>query len=162
MVTDIRIVVAADEHNGIGKNNRLLVHLPADLKHFKALTVGFPVIMGRKTYDSIGKPLPNRRNIVVTRQNLQIDGCETAHSLEESLEMCLDEEAVSIIGGATLFNDSLQLAQTLHLTRIHHTFDADTFFPEIPPDEWLTSESQYVEADEKNPFPYSFITMKKR
>ena len=158
----IQVVVIVDENNGIGKNNQLLCHMPADLMHFKKLTVGHPVIMGRKTFDSMGKPLPNRRNIVITRQDLQIEGCETAHSIEKALELCRDEESVSIIGGATIFEQSLNLVDIIHLTFMHHTFEADTFFPEIDPKTWQISQQEDHPADERNPYPYSFITYKRR
>lgn len=154
----IQIVVIVDQKNGIGKNNQLLCHMPADLKHFKGLTVGHPVIMGRKTFDSMGKALPKRRNIVITGQNLKFEGCETVHSLDEALKICQDEELVSIIGGATIFEQSMHLVNLLHITCIHHTFEADTFFPEIDHDKWKFTEREDHEADEKNPYPYSFLT----
>ena len=158
----IQIVVIIDQKNGIGKDNQLLCHMPADLKHFKQLTVGHPVVMGRKTYDSMGKALPNRRNIVITKQNLDIDGCEVVHSLEEGLEICADEEIVSIIGGATIFNQSMDLVDTIHLTCIHHTFEADTFFPNIDTEFWKVTAKEDHNADEKNPYSYSFMTYKRR
>jgi len=158
----IQIVVIVDQKNGIGKNNQLLCHMPADLKHFKQLTVGHPVIMGRKTYDSMGKPLPNRRNIVITKQSLEINGCEVVHSVDEALELCTTEGLVSVIGGATIFEQSMDLVDTIHLTCIHHTFEADTFFPKIDTDVWEVTAREDNEADEKNPYSYSFITYKKR
>jgi dihydrofolate reductase len=158
----IQVVVIVDENNGIGKNNQLLCHMPADLKHFKKLTVGHPVIMGRKTFDSMGKPLPNRRNIVITTQDLQIEGCEVVHSIDKALEICQGQELVSIIGGATIFEQSLHLVNTIHLTSMHHAFDADTFFPAINPDVWQITQKEDHEADEKNPYPYSFITYERR
>ena len=158
----IQIVVIVDQKNGIGKNNQLLCHMPADLKHFKQLTIGHPVIMGRKTYDSMGKPLPNRRNIVVTKQDLKLDGCELVHSLEDALALCSTEEVISIIGGATIFEQSMDLVHTVHLTCIHHTFEADTFFPKIDTQDWKVTEREDYEADEKNPYPYSFMTYKRR
>ena len=158
----IQIVVIVDQNNGIGKNNQLLCHIPADLKHFKQLTVGHPVIMGRKTYDSMGKPLPNRRNIVITKQNLEIDGCEVVHSVEKALKICTGEELVSIIGGATIFEQSMHLVDKIHLTYIHHTFEADTFFPKIDTELWEVTAKEDYEGDDKNPYPYSFITYKRR
>ena len=158
----IQVVVIVDENNGIGKDNQLLCHMPADLKHFKKHTVGHPVIMGRKTFDSMGKALPNRRNIVITTQNLQIEGCEVVHSIDKALEICQEEKLVSIIGGATIFDQSLHLVDTIHLTCMHHTFAADTFFPPINPESWQITEKEDHEADEKNPYPYSFITYKRR
>ena len=158
----ISSVVVADENNGIGRHNKLLCHLPADLKHFKKLTTGYPVIMGRKTFESMGKPLVNRRNIVITHQNIQIDGCEVVNSIEDAIDLCQGEEKLSIIGGATIYQQSLHLTDTIHLTRIHHQFEADTFFPEIKEDEWIEVSREDHSADEKNPFDYSFITLKKK
>ena len=158
----IQIVVVVDENNGIGKNNQLLVHMPADLKHFKKLTVGHPVIMGRKTFESMGKALPQRRNIIVTTQNIELEGCEIVHSIDDALNICKDEELISIIGGATIFNQSIHLADSIHLTRIHYQFEADTFFPKIDPGVWMDTETEPHLADEKNPYPYTFITCIKR
>jgi dihydrofolate reductase len=158
----IQAVVVVDQNNGIGKNNQLLCHMPADLKHFKSLTLGHPVIMGRKTFDSMGKALPGRRNIVVSRQNIQLDGCEVVHSIGKALEICHGEQLVSIIGGAAIFEQSLDSINTIHLTCIHHTFDADTFFPKIDVNTWVLSEKEEHQADEKNPYPYSFLSYKRR
>jgi len=158
----INLVVIADEKNGIGKNNQLLAHLPADLKHFKELTVGHPVIMGRKTFESMGKPLPQRRNIVVTTQDIKIEGCEIAHSIKEAVDKCKGVERLSIIGGANIFEQSMHLADTIYLTRLHHTFDADTYFPAINPEIWKETEKVHHEPDEKNIFPYTFITYNRR
>ncbi|WP_026897981.1 dihydrofolate reductase [Daejeonella oryzae] len=160
---NLSIIVAADENNGIGKNNQLPWHLPADLKHFKNLTTGHPIIMGRKTFDSIGKPLPNRRNIVITRQSdLKIEGAELVNSLEEALQLCPAGEQVFIIGGSQIFNQSLALATKLYFTRIHEVFDADTFFPEIDPNIWKEEDKTEHQKDEKNAYAYSFISYIKR
>ncbi len=159
---NLRSVVIADEHNGIGKENRLLAHLPADLRHFKELTVGFPVIMGRKTFDSIKKPLPGRRNLVVSRQDLEFSGCEVFHSIEEALAAVADCPQVAIVGGAHIYEQTMDLVDTIYLTRIHHIFDADAFFPEIDPLHWVETERKRFEPDDKNGFPYSFITYQRR
>ena len=161
---EISMVVIADENNGIGKENKLLAHMPADLRHFKNLTVGFPVIMGRKTFDSVdNKPLPKRRNIIITTQkDLNFAGAEVVHSVPEALNLCRGEEKVAIVGGATIYEQSMHLADTIHLTRIHHTFEADTFFPEIDLSKWEEITNEYFAPDDKNPFPYSFITYKKK
>jgi dihydrofolate reductase len=160
---NLEIVVAIDEKGGIGKDNQLLWHLPADLKHFKNITSGYPIIMGRKTYDSIGKPLPNRRNIVISRQqDLRIEGTEVVNSLEDAIQLVSKEEKAFIIGGAQIFSDAMLLGNILHLTKVHHTFEADTFFPQIKSAEWQELEREDHLADEKNPFNYSFITLKRR
>ncbi|HCN85291.1 MAG TPA: dihydrofolate reductase [Sphingobacteriaceae bacterium] len=157
----ISIVVAADEKNGIGKNNQLPWYLPADLKHFREFTIGYPVIMGRKTFDSVEKPLAKRRNIVITTQNLEIEGCEVVHSINEAIEKCKGEERIAIVGGATIFEQSMDLVDVIHFTRIHNIFEADTFFPAINPDKWIQADIERHEPDEKNMYPYSFITYRR-
>ena len=130
----VNLIVAVDINNGIGKDNQLPWHLPADLKHFKNLTTGHPVLMGRKTFDSIGKALPNRRNIVISRQSgIEYPGIECCNSLEQAMMLCKDEDEIYIIGGSQIFEQSLSLADTLYLTRIEHNFEAVTFFPDINP-----------------------------
>ncbi|HEY1024093.1 MAG TPA: dihydrofolate reductase [Sphingobacteriaceae bacterium] len=152
-------IVVVDQNGGIGKNNQLLVHFPADLKHFKKITTGHSVIMGRKTYDSMGKALPNRRNIVITRQqDLSLPGAEVVHSMNAAIDLCKNEGEVFVIGGAEIFNFSVPQSNRIYLTRIHATFDADTFFPPIDPEIWREEDREDHEADEKNPFRYSFIT----
>lgn len=159
---NINLIVAIDERNGIGKNNLLPWHLPADLKHFKTITTGHPIIMGRKTFDSIGKALPNRRNIVISRQSgLVIPGAELCSSLNDAIELCKDEKDVFVIGGAQIFEQALPLANVLYLTIIHQDFDADVFFPVINMNEWTEQEKILHEPDEKNLYSYSFIKYKK-
>lgn len=156
----ISIVVAISENNAIGKDNKLLWHLPNDLKHFKQITSGNTVIMGRKTFDSVGRPLPNRRNIIITRNNKAIDGCEVVHSIEEALKLCVNEIEVFIVGGAEIYKQSIDITDFIYLTEVHKTFEADTFFPEIDKKKWTEIERKDYEADEKNKIPYSFITLK--
>lgn len=159
---NINLIVAIDEKNGIGKNNLLPWHLPADLKHFKTVTTGHPIIMGRKTFDSIGKVLPNRRNIVISRQSgLVIPGAELCSSLNNAIELCKDENDVFVIGGAQIFEQALPLANVLFLTIIHEDFDADVFFPVINMNEWTEQEKILHQPDEKNLYSYSFIKYKK-
>ena len=155
-------VVAIAENHAIGKNNQLLWYLPADLKHFKNITTGHTVIMGRKTYESVGKPLPNRRNIIITRQDITIEGCEVVKSIEDALALCADEDEVFIVGGAEIYRQSMHLTNRIYLTVVHQKFDADSFFPEIHYDEWLETEQEDHEPDEKNKLPYSFITLERR
>lgn len=158
----ISLIVATDENNGIGKDNQLPWHLPADLKYFKTLTTGHPIIMGRKTFESIGKVLPNRRNIIVSRQEkYTAEGAEVVPSLEDAFLLCENEEEVFIIGGAQIFEHSLTYADVLYLTLINHRFDADTFFPEIDKKIWKELESTSHEADEKNKYSYTFIKYSK-
>lgn len=157
------IVVAISSNNAIGKDNQLLWHLPADLKHFKNITSGHTIIMGRKTYDSIGKPLPNRRNIVITRQNgLQLTGFEVVNSLEDALSLCKAEEQVFIIGGAEIYRQALPLAHKIELTRVHQEFDADAFFPQLDNETWKEVWKEDHLPDEKNKFAYTFSTLERR
>lgn len=159
----ISIIVALAGNNGIGKDNGLLWHLPADLRHFRLLTTGHPIIMGRKTYDSIGKPLPNRRNIVITRNTaLAIPGVSVVHSLKEALYLCSSTEEVFVIGGAEIYRQALPLCDTLYLTTVAGEFEADTFFPALNGGEWQEEARTEHEADEKNRFPYTFRTLKRR
>ena len=157
------MVVAADQNNGIGNNNELLCHLPDDLKYFKKLTTGATVIMGRKTYESIGRPLPNRRNIVLSKSNFKADGVEVFSSIESALST-LSQSAnskVFIIGGAQLYTQCLHLVQLVYLTRIHAQFEADARFPELAETDWKCTHSKRHEIDEKHQYPFSFETYQK-
>ncbi|WDF54120.1 dihydrofolate reductase [Mucilaginibacter sp. KACC 22063] len=158
----VSAIVAVSTNNAIGKNNQLLWHLPADLKHFKQITTGHTVIMGRKTFDSVGKPLPNRRNIIVTRQTIQIEGCEVVSSVEAALALCASEDEVFIVGGAEIYRLAMPLTNRIYLTRVHKDFEADTFFPEIDENDWKITSQEDFDADEKNNIPYSYITLDRR
>lgn len=161
----IKILVACDENRVIGKDNQLIWHLPADLKRFKSLTTGHVILMGRKTYESIGKPLPNRTTIVITRQvDFQAEGTITAHSVEEAIlkAKSLTREDIFIVGGAEIYSLSLALADQLLVTQLHDIFEGDAFFPEISADTWEMVERERGVTDEKNPFQYSYITYQKK
>jgi dihydrofolate reductase len=155
----IAIIAAIDEENGIGRNNQLLCHLPADIRRFKQLTTGHTVIMGRKTFDSLPNgALPNRKNIVLTRDMKFIaENVDIIHSIEEVLELCKDQEQVFIIGGGEIYKLFMQYADILFITRIHHRFHADAFFPEIDPEIWMEETKSDRIADEKHKFNFSFI-----
>ncbi|MDQ0964963.1 dihydrofolate reductase [Flavobacterium sp. W4I14] len=159
----LSIAVAIGENFAIGKNNQLLWHMPADLKFFKQTTSGHTVVMGRKTFDSVGRPLPNRRNIVITRDpSLKIAGVEVVNSLDEALAITKTEEKpVFIVGGAEIYKQALPKTATLYLTTIHHHFDADTFFPEIDRNEWKVISSKTHKADEKNKYDYTFEVLER-
>jgi dihydrofolate reductase len=158
----ISLIVAVDQNNGIGKNNQLPWHLPADLQHFKRITTGFTIIMGRKTFDSIGKALPNRRNIVISRQpGLKINGVEVCDSLQNAIELCKEEQEVFIIGGAQIFEQSLAIADGLYLTVIQNDFEADTFFPELDKKQWKELSNEPHKPDEKNVYSYIFKKFEK-
>ena len=157
----ITAVVAISENHVIGKDNKLLWYLPNDLKHFKEITSGHTIIMGRKTYASVGKPLPRRRNIVITRQAITIEGCEVVNSIEAALALCKDEQEVFIVGGAEIYRQSLHLTNRIYLTTIHKQFEGDSFFPEINKQEWKEVFREDFQPDEKNPLPYSFTTLER-
>jgi dihydrofolate reductase len=160
---NISIIVAISENNAIGKNNQLLWHLPADLKHFKEITSGHPILMGRKTYDSIGRPLPNRRNIVITRQqDLQIAGVEIVNSVDEAIALCANEAEVFIIGGAEIYKSAIANTNRIYLTTVHQHFDADAFFPLIDYKDWEETTQEYHTADEKNNVAYTFSTLERK
>lgn len=158
----ISAVVAIAANNAIGKNNQLLWHLPNDLKHFKQITSGHTVIMGRKTYDSVGRPLPNRRNIIITRQQIEISGCEVVHTIDEALALCADEMEVFIVGGAEIYKLAMPETDCIYLTIVHQSFDADAYFPEIDKSEWKETAREDHGTDEKHSIPYSFITLERR
>ncbi|SFG12367.1 dihydrofolate reductase [Pontibacter chinhatensis] len=161
----LAIVVAAAENNVIGKDNDLIWHLPADLKHFKSLTMGHPMIMGRKTFEAIGKPLPGRTSIIITSQkDYQAEGCVVVHSLEEAIAKGreLDADQVSIIGGAKVYQQALPLADRVYLTRVHASFEGDAYFPELSDLEWQVVEQEHHEPDEKNKYSYTFLTLTRK
>ena len=154
----LSLLVAADEGNVIGKNNQLPWHLPADLKYFKNLTWGLPIVMGRKTYESIGKPLPGRTNIVITRnKDYAAEGIVVVHTIEEALTVAQQKGAkeIFVIGGAEIFNSVFSGAHRIYLTRIHHRFEGDVFFPELG-NNWQLVKQQKQEADEKNAYAHTF------
>jgi dihydrofolate reductase len=154
----ISLIAAVANNNVIGKDNQLIWHLPADLKHFKTITMGHTVVMGRKTYESMMKPLPGRTNVVITRQqNYHPEGVIIKPSLEDALKD-LKVEEVFIIGGGEIFKQAMALANKIYLTQIHADFDGDAFFPEINPNEWIKTEEENHLKDEKNPYDYTYIT----
>ncbi|GAB4184116.1 MAG: type 3 dihydrofolate reductase [Wenzhouxiangellaceae bacterium] len=138
-------------------------HLPADLKHFKQVTMSKPIIMGRRTYESIGRPLPGRRNIVISRQwSKALDGIELVHSLDEAIQQCCDDEEVMIIGGGQIYAQALPLADTLWLTEVDCVPDGDTWFPEIDPRQWREVLRETHPADERNAYKLTFIQLARR
>jgi dihydrofolate reductase len=154
----LSLIVIADENNAIGNQNQLLCHLPADLKYFRATTTGHHIVMGRKTFESVGRPLPNRVNIVISRTpGLAIEGCVVKPTLEEAIAFAnaAGETELFITGGGTIYKQSIDMADKIYLTRIYHSFAADTFFPDLG-EEWKLTKDEVHEADEKNPYGYSF------
>jgi dihydrofolate reductase len=155
----VSFVVAADENNLIGKDNQLPWHLPADLKFFKNLTTGHCIIMGRKTFESLGRLLPNRTHVVITRQSdYKHEGVIAVNTIEDAIQSCTakGEEEVFIIGGAEIFKQAMGKADRLYLTRIHHKFEGDTWLPEFKEEEWQLVKKENFGPDEKNAFSYSF------
>ncbi len=158
--THLTLVVAMDAQRGIGVDNKLPWHLPEDLAHFKRITSGHPIIMGRKTFDSIGRALPNRRNIVITRNpDWRHDGVEAVNSLEAAVALVAGAPAF-IIGGAQIFNDAMALAERMEVTEIAHTFACDTFFPALPAGVWAESARASYHSD-ANGYDYAFVTYEK-
>ncbi|HAU1152253.1 TPA: dihydrofolate reductase [Legionella pneumophila] len=152
----ISLIAAIDEKGGLGINNQLLCYLPADLLHFKSITMGKPVIMGRKTYESIGKPLPGRLNIVISQMIQSIPGVIVVNSLGQAIEETADAQEVMIIGGARIYSQAISMANRLYITRIHHRFKADVFFPKINELEWDCRSKEFRQHDEKNQYDMTF------
>ncbi|KTC80514.1 dihydrofolate reductase [Legionella cherrii] len=152
----ISLIAAIDEAGGLGLNNQLLCHLPADLQHFKSITMGKPIIMGRKTFASIGKPLPGRLNVVLSRSIAAIEGVLVCDSLENAMMKTQEFPEIMIIGGAELFTEAMNKATRLYITRIHHQFTADVFFPEIDSSIWHCQDKQFRQHDEKNKYDMTF------
>lgn len=155
----IILIAAVAENNALGKNNDLLWHLPKDFKRFKEITSGHHIIMGRKTFESFPKPLPNRTHVIITRQkNYVCEECIVVQDLEKAIAVCPKNEDIFVIGGGEIYSQSIHLADQLDITRVHHSFEADVFFPEIDPEIWeLTTEVVNLK-DEKHPYDYSFQT----
>lgn len=160
----ISLVVAASTNHAIGKNNQLLWHLPNDLKRFKNLTWGMPIVMGRRTFDSIGKPLPGRKNIVITRQKeLSKEGVAFVTN-KSDIDFIVNELEVNelyVIGGGELYRTYFNLASVIHMTRVHTEIEGDTFFPEMNPKEWERTHFLDCKADEKHAFDYTFEVWKR-
>lgn len=155
----ITIIAAAAENNALGKDNDLVWYLPDDFKRFKQLTTGHHIIMGRKTFESFPKPLPNRTHIVITRQkNYAPEGCIVVGSLDKALELSKTDDTPYIIGGGEIYKLSIQIADRIELTRVHGTFEADTFFPEIDENKWQLVKSEFHAADDKHKFPFTYLT----
>ena len=158
----IALIAAMGSNRAIGLDNRMPWHLSADLKRFRALTLGKPILMGRKTHASIGRPLPGRVNLVLTSDpGYAAPGCIVVHSPEQALQVAQGEELM-VIGGAALYRDFLPRAERLYLTRIHREFDGDTFFPEFDAADWRETAREDIEADADSGLSYSFITLERR
>jgi dihydrofolate reductase len=158
----LSLIVAVSENNVIGSKNQLIWKLPADLKNFKELTQGHTIIMGRKTFESIGRALPNRRNIVVTRQaDYSSAGIETAPSLEAAVQRVFGEPEVFVIGGGELYRETLPVADRIYLTRVHQKFEGDVTFSELGP-EWREVSRRVGIVDEQNIHPHTFLVFERK
>lgn len=159
----ISIIVAIAENYAIGKDNRLLWHIPADLKRFKKITEGHQVIMGKLTYESLPfRPLKNRKNVVISDNPADtFEGCTTVHSIKEAVALCNEQEESFIIGGGSVYRQFLPLSNKLYLTMVHKDFEADTFFPHLDLNQWSLIEREDHGPDETNDFSYSFLTFEK-
>ncbi|MDP1573928.1 MAG: type 3 dihydrofolate reductase [Coxiellaceae bacterium] len=158
----ISLIVAYAKNRVIGKNNQLPWHLPADLKHFKQLTMGKPIVMGRKTFESIGRPLLGRRNIIISRGNKRFEGCDVFSSIDLALSALENEVEIMIIGGATLFSQMASFTEKMYITEIDAEIEGDTFFPEINEKEWEVIVEEAHLPDEKNPYLYKFKTLQRK
>lgn len=157
---EIAIVVAMDRNHVIGREGGLPWHLPSDLRHFKRLTMGRPIIMGRRTHASIGRPLPGRDNIVVTGNPAYLaPGCRIAHSLEEALSLAADAPVACVIGGAALYREALPLASRIYLTEVHADAHGDVRFPQFDRARWCEVAREYHPADARNPYAHSFVEL---
>lgn len=159
----ITLIAAAGENNELGKDNDLLWHLPNDFKRFKTLTTGHYIIMGRKTFESFPKPLPNRTHVIITRSK-DYDapyGCLIVNNLEKALEVSPKNETIYIIGGGEIYKQSINIADCIELTRVHEKFEADTFFPEIDTSLWKLTSSEFHDKDEKHKYSFTFETYHK-
>lgn len=160
----ITIIAAIAKNYALGKDNDLIWHLSADLQRFKKITSGHHILMGRNTFESIGKPLPNRTTIIITRnRDYEKDGCLIANSLEEALELAKNDDEIYVIGGAQIYKYALEnnLVDAMEITLVHQEFEADAFFPEIDKTVWKSVDRKDYKADEKNKLDYSFIRYEK-
>ncbi len=158
----LAIIVATDEQGLIGRENDLPWKLSADLQYFRRVTMGKPIIMGRSTHESIGRALPGRHNIVVTKNtDYQADGCTIVHSIAEAITACNDVEEVMVMGGASLYKQFLPQADKLYLTQVHASLEGDTWFPDWQTDDWIELSREDYSSDEKNEFDYSFIVLER-
>lgn len=155
----VTLIAAAGENNALGKDNDLVWHLPDDFRRFKKLTTGHHIIMGRKTFESFPSLLPDRTHIVITRQqNYKPEGAVIVHDLEAALEIASIDPQPFIIGGGEIYKQSMDKAERIELTRVHGTFEADTFFPEIDPTKWKLLATEYHPADERHEYAFTYLT----
>lgn len=163
MLMSLSIIVALSENHVIGSGNQLPWKLSADLKRVKALTMGHHLIMGRKTYESIGRPLPGRTNVIITRNGSYApEGCVVVNSLAAALELAKEDSEAFVFGGGEIFREALPLVNKIYLTKVHCVIDGDTHFPELTSSEWIELDREEFKADEKNEYDYSFVTLQRK
>ncbi len=159
----IVMIAAVAENNALGKDNGLVWHLPNDFKRFKELTSGHYIIMGRKTFESFPKPLPNRTHVVITRQqNYQPEGCIVVNSIENAIQACPENEVIYIIGGGEIYSQALAFSDKIEITKVHGDFEADAFFPEIKAEDWELVQSDFNNKDERHLYDYTYQTFVKK
>ena len=159
----IILIAAVAENNALGKNNDLLWHLPNDFKRFKEITSGHYIIMGRKTFESFPKPLPNRTHVIISRQKeYKKEGCIVVENLEKAIAICPKDETVFVIGGGEIYKQSIDLADQLDITCVHHSFEADVYFPDIDMNIWELTTEVFNPKDEKHLFDYTFQTFTRK
>ena len=157
-MTHLSLIAAMDSNHLIGCDNGLPWHLPADLAFFKQTTLGKPIVMGRKTHESIGRPLPGRQNIVVTHnRSFEAAGCDIVTGIDEAMELCASQPEVMLIGGASLYQQSIDRADILYITKINHVFQGDTWFPDYDQKAWELENQEDFDPDEHNAYSYSFV-----
>lgn len=159
----LTIIAAAGENNALGKDNNLVWHLPDDFKRFKKLTSGHHIIMGRKTFDTFPKPLPNRIHVVITRQdNFKKEGIVVVNSLKRAVELTTEDPQPFVIGGGEIYKLVMNLADKIELTRVHGTFEADTFFPKIDENQWKLVSEKFHEKDERHNYAFTYLTYERK
>ena len=160
---NISIIVAIAENGVIGNNNQLIWHIPGDLKRFKALTMGHHIVMGRKTWESIGRPLPGRKSIVVSRNgNYSVEGAVVVNSLNDAISMASGDDEIFIIGGGELYRQALPIANRLYLTKVHRSFEGDVSFPEINMAEWKEMHSEKGKPTETDGLEYTYVNLERK
>ena len=155
------MIAAAAENNALGRDNDLIWHLPDDFRRFKRITTGHHIIMGRKTFESFPKPLPNRKHVIITRDKkytVDYPDCIVVHSLKEALNLVAEESLAFIIGGGEIYSQGLQYCDTVELTRVHGHFDADTFFPELDEKDWKLVKEEYHPKDDRHAHAFTYLT----
>ena len=160
---NISIIAAADEKGAIGFKGNIPWHLPADFKRFKELTMGHFVLVGQKTFESMGKALPGRKTIIITDvPDYRVEGCLIAHSFEDAVRLAEGADEIFVIGGGQIYKLALPAARTIYLTRVHGAFEGDVFFPAIDESEWALASSEFHAKDEKNPIDFTYLTYKRK